>query len=182
MSNSDRCVLTAKDFSILDAMKERCLVEGNPLAEIIRRKLAGACVTFADDVPADIVTLNSRVTYRVDGGAPDTRIIAHGDMRGSVGMLLTISNPRGLALLGLAEGESFTFGGQSVPEQTVTVEAVIYQPEAAKRDARRMAESPQARTFTGLRLVHSVDRLATEPAKPWRPQGPGSDDPGPSAA
>jgi regulator of nucleoside diphosphate kinase len=178
MSNSDRCVLTTKDFSILEAMREQYLAQGDPLAEIIRRKLAGATVTFLDDVPANVVTLNSRVTYRIDGGVPDTRIIAHGEMRGSIGMLLTISNPRALALLGLAEGENFTFGGRSVPEQTATVEAVIYQPEAAKRNARPAADVPPP--LPGLRLVHSADRVAPAPA--WRSSGRGNDDPGPSAA
>jgi len=178
MSNTERCVLTTKDFSILEAMKERCLGRDDPLTEIIRRKLDGASVTSPDDIPADVVTLNSRVTYRVNGGAADTRIVAHGDMRGSVGTLLTLSNARGLALLGLAAGESFTFGGRSVPKQTVTVEAVIYQPEAAKRHALRMADTPPA--LPGLRLVHSADRVVPPPT--WRPRGPGNDDPGPSAA
>lgn len=186
MSKLDRCVLTTKDFSILETMKQRCLGRGDPLAEIIRRKLSGAVVMFLDDIPADVVTLNSRVTYSVDGGAPDTRIVALGEMRGSVGTLLAITNPRGLALLGLAEGESFTFCGSTGLGQTVTVEAVVYQPEAAKRNAGRMMGGGVPRDagdFPGLRLVHSADDVSgPAPAASRRPRGSGNDDPGPSAA
>jgi regulator of nucleoside diphosphate kinase len=185
MSRSERCIFTTKDFSIIESMKQRCLGQSDPLAEIIRRKLSCAVVMFLDDIPTNVVTLNSRVTYSVDGGSPDTRIVALGEMRGSVGTLLPITNPRGLALLGLAEGESFTFCGSTGSAQTVTVEAVVYQPEAAKRNAPLMAGgSPlDAGGFPGLRLVHSADDISgTAPAATIWPRVPDNDDPGPTAA
>lgn len=42
---------------------------------------------FRDDIPANVVTLSSRVAYRVNDGPAETRIVAHDQMRGLVGML-----------------------------------------------------------------------------------------------
>ena len=101
------CMLTTKDYTILEVMLERCLGLDDPMRPILQQKLHNAVVVFADDIPATVVTLNSRVAYRVNGGPAETRIVAHDDVRGLVGRVISITIPRGLALLGLAEGQSF---------------------------------------------------------------------------
>jgi regulator of nucleoside diphosphate kinase len=149
MSNTDVCQLTTKDFTILEVMLERCLGRDDPMREILRRKLEGATVVFRDDVAPTVVTLSSRVSYRVDDGPAETRIVAHDEMRGMVGSVMSITNPRGLALIGLAEGQSMTIRRADGADEKLTVQEVVYQPEAAKREAATLqrggmpAEAPR---------------------------------------
>lgn len=165
------CRLTTKDYAVLETMLERSREPAGAHAALLRRKLAGAGLWLNEDIPADVVTLNSRVAFRAGDAPATTRIVAQAPIDGLVGMLLPVTTLRGLALLGLAEGESVTFG---LDETTLTVLEVAYQPEAAQREAQ-MLRVPPARP--ALRLVHS----APEPA--FAPRGfGGSDDPGPSAA
>ena len=174
------CQLTPKDHAVLDTLLERCLEPGGAYAALLRRKLAGAEVQTARNIPANVVTLDSRVLYRVDGGPAETRIVAQSAAGGPVvGLLLPVTTMRGLALLGMAEGESVAIdeGGAEI---VLSVQTVAYQPEAARREAQldRAARGP------ALRLVHS----ASTPKEPARAAAPYilsngfDDDPGPSAA
>src|SRR3546814_4404355 len=58
-----RCRLTTKDFNILQAMLEERRERDDPLVPLLREKLATAIVLPPQAVPADVVTLYSRVRY-----------------------------------------------------------------------------------------------------------------------
>ncbi|MBZ9898397.1 nucleoside-diphosphate kinase [Mesorhizobium sp. BR1-1-6] len=133
MPTIDSCQLTTKDFTILEVMQERH-PRGDALSVVLQRKISSAIVMFREDIPPTVVTLSTRVTYRVNDGPAETRIVAHDEMRGLVGMLLPITNPRGLALLGLAEGQSMSIPTAQGGHETLTVHEVVYQPEAARRE------------------------------------------------
>jgi len=184
MSNTDFCQLTTKDFTILEVMLERCQGQDHPLRELLRRKLDGATVMFRDDIPANVVTLSSRVSYRVDDGPVETRIVAHDEMRGMVGSVLPISNPRGLALMGLAEGQSIVICRADGGEEKLTLQEVAYQPEAARRgaDERRSDASRPRPGGPILRVVHRSDDLPPRQIRAMPRFDGGPDDPGPSAA
>jgi regulator of nucleoside diphosphate kinase len=179
----DTSILTTKDFTILEVMHDRCPA-GDPLAQMLKRKLDGATVVFRDDVPEDVATLSSRVRFSVNGGEPDTRIISHDRMTSAVGLFLPITVARGLALLGLSEGRSFTYVDMEGETQVVQLEAVLHQPEAARRqreiDARPVAAAPGKPVLKLVRggLERAVTAAVATPAGGW--QAP--DDPGPSAA
>lgn len=186
MSSTETFQLTTKDHTILEVMRERCIGD-EVVSEILRRKLSRSVISFREDIPADVVTLNSRVTYRVDDGPAETRIIAPENMRGLVGLLLPIGNPRALALIGLAEGQSMTIPRAGGGAETVAVVQVVYQPEAARRErlglAARTGAQPPRYGPGFLRLVHDADALPGMPADShpiFADSGP--DDPGPSAA
>ena len=183
MSKDQACRLTTKDYTILEVMLERCHGRDDPMAAMLRRKLAEAVVMFREDIPSDVVTLSSRVTYRVNGAPAETRIVSHDEMRGLVGSVLPITNPRGLALLGLAEGQSATIEKPDGTTETIAVEAVAYQPEAARREAAQLASGTQARNKPVLRVVHDSGDIPARPARTMISIGGGGfDDPGPSAA
>ncbi len=177
---AETCILTTKDFTILEVMRDRCLGREDPLAPLLKRKLESAIVMFREDVPADVATLSSRVTYSVDGRDPDTRVLSHDAKASTVGMFLPISSVRGLALLGLTEGQVFDLTDEEGREVRVVLNTVHYQPEAARREKEalaRISTAPQGRP--ALRVIqgayHDRPRLV--------PVGPGGfDDPGPSAA
>ncbi|EKF17431.1 nucleoside-diphosphate kinase [Nitratireductor pacificus] len=173
MWTNQGCILTTKDFTILEILQERRGGLGEPMMALLRHKLDSATVVFRDDVPADVATLNSRVRFRIGETAPETRIISHDQMQGMVGLTLPLTTLRGLALLGLAGGESIVLprDGENAPHRII-LETVLYQPEAARQ---RNAE--HARRRPPLRLVHDAGALVTTIGAET-----GDDDPGPSAA
>lgn len=184
MSITETCQLTTKDFTILEVMRERHPGHDDIMSEILQRKVSRALVMFRDDIPPTVVTLSSRVSFRVNDGPAETRIIAHDEMRGLVGMLLPITNPRGLALLGLAEGESMTIPKADGDVETLTVQEVIYQPEGARRERVKLTFGADPSTGGPvLRVVHRSDGVPDKSANKVMAAFPtGFDDPGPSAA
>jgi regulator of nucleoside diphosphate kinase len=186
MSNDQIFRLTTKDYTILEVMLDRCLGRDDPIVPILQRKLSAAIVTLREHIAANVVTLSSRVTYRVNNAPAETRIVTHDEMRGLVGSVLSITNPRGLALLGLAEGGRMTYMRADGGEETVSVENVIYQPEAAlRRKAKlgRAASGGQAPHEPALGAVHGSGNILLRAAKTmFTRDSSGFDDPGPSAA
>ena len=175
------CILTTKDFTILEVMLDRCLGRDDPLLPILKQKIGSAIVMFRDDVPENVATISSRVTCSVDGRDPDTRVISHDRMTSMVGMFLPVTTLRGLAVLGLAEGEQFVFTNSDGIEERILLETVHYQPEAARRqrEATERLSSRHAARKPSLGLVRG-DLHARAPLVAVSADG--YDDPGPSAA
>lgn len=140
MFSTPRCCVTTKDFTILESMIRRAPPYNEGLLRLLRRKLATATVVLPEDVAPQVATLNSRVEYRIDGGRTECCVLVHGEDSTSHGLTLPISTLRGLALLGLAAGDSVSIERPDGRIETVFLENVAYQPE----DARR------------ARLVHSL--------------------------
>lgn len=184
MSNDQIFRLTTKDHTILAVMLDRRLGRDDPLVPILQRKLSAAIVTFREDIPANVVTLSSRVTYRVNDAPAETRIVTHDEMRGLVGSVLSITNPRGLALLGLAEGERMTFSRADGREETISVENVVYQPEASLREKAKLSEAAatgQSPHQPALGVARGSGNILLRAAKAmFMPHPSGFDDPGPS--
>ena len=144
MSHLKPCQLIAKDARILQAMlTERCGREGL-LESLLREKLSTAKVVQPQEIAPGVVTLYSRVRYRVDGQAATTRIVIRDAAQEVVGATLPITIPRGLALLGLAEREMATFSAMTGVTETIHIEEIVYQPQAAGRlmAANRAATVP----------------------------------------
>lgn len=177
----DACILTTKDLTILEVMLDRCLDASDPMKDLLGRKIGAATVVFREDVPPDVATLSSRITFCVDGRETDSRILSHDRMTSPIGLFLPITTRRGLALLGLSEGQTFGFSNQEGAEEQVLLKAVLYQPEAAKREREALSGSMPV-TRAGLRIVGGTDHApATGIRNPFAYSG-GADDPGPSAA
>lgn len=160
-----------------------CLRRDDPLAPILKRKLESATVMFREDVHADVATLSSRLTYSVDGRDPDTRVLSHERMTTPVGMFLPITNLRGLALLGLAEGEEFVMKDDEGREVRVLLETVHYQPEAAKREKEALARvTVPSQRKPSLRLIRGAyfDKPRLVPAPIGGPEYLGLPPPEPS--
>ena len=108
-------VLTAKDFSILEQM----LHSGTGSEQtngLVRRKLDDARIVFGSDIDPEIVTLDSRVRYRINGNAPEERTLIVDSNQEVRGMTIQLGTLRGVAMLGMAAGEAVT-----VPRRDGTV-------------------------------------------------------------
>lgn len=164
------CMLTDKDFDILRQMLGRCS-DDEPMGQLLREKIGAARVVGCEEMPDDVVTLNSRVTYRLGNGEPETRIISIDWTSWPGGPLLPITTLRGLALLGLSKGQVFILSRDDNVLDMLHLLEVNYQPESARR---KMSTETRPR----LRLVHGGRPDAIVRRKPV----PEPDDPGPSAA
>ncbi|WP_136618475.1 MULTISPECIES: nucleoside-diphosphate kinase [Mesorhizobium] len=176
------CWLTTKDFAVLEIMLERRRAFADPIVPMLADKLSKADVVPIDSVEADIVTLNSRVVFRIDAGPAETRTLVQNEVRGPVGSSLSITTRRGLCMLGMAEGQTTSIEQVDGRRESILIAAVLYQPEAARRAVREKSQA-EGRRPHGLTLVYSA-------AADWRPLGEkagmrqteGDDDPGPTAA
>ncbi|MBB4351575.1 nucleoside-diphosphate kinase [Aliirhizobium cellulosilyticum] len=176
----DHFILTTKDFSILEAMADDPRGRYQLLLPLIRRKIAKAVVVFREDLPDGIASINSRVSFRVNGSARDTRVLSTGQVTAPIGMFLSITTTRGLSLLGLTEGQDMALTDPNGLEDRILLEKVEYQPEASLRERRALNKATNAlRQKPLLRIVSS----GTGQARHKVPATPdATDDPGPSAA
>ncbi len=79
--------------------------QGHPLAAPLLQELHRAAVCTADEIPDDVVTLDTFVTYRMAGeDTPDKRMLIHPDDRMWPPAELSVLSPVGLSLLGLRAG------------------------------------------------------------------------------
>lgn len=177
--SDDNFILTTKDFTILEAMCDNPLGRHDLLVPLLRRKIGKAIVVFRDDLPDGIASINSRVSFRVNGGEIDTRVISTGQVTAPVGMFLPITTLRGLALLGLVEGQNILVPNADGVDERILLEKVEYQPEASRRERQMLGQSPVTQGKPLLRVVtggisqaHRLVLVAPD----------GYDDPGPAAA
>jgi regulator of nucleoside diphosphate kinase len=178
-----KCQLTTKDFAIVKTMLDRLAWSGGPLVELLRCKLASAQVVFSNEADPDVVTLNSRVVFSVDGGSAHTRVVTQGPMDSMVGLTIPITVPRGLALLGLRKGQSMSVDRGRGTTEVIRVDDILYQPEASRPG---ITEAEPVAEMAGRRfpvLVFSADEPRPLGVRPKiRHTSDSGDDPGPSAA
>lgn len=183
MSDTPHCQLTSKDFAILETMRERMDAGDAPFAALLRRKLDTARVVFRDEIPSGVVTLNSRVAYRVDGQPAGTHLVVQGGGGDAPDGVLSILTLRGLGLLGLAEGQSIVVEHPGKGRETLFVEQVMFQPEADLRRRECMPAMGPVTSGAGGSTAQVVSLHAFRRAQPpVFADGPDDDDPGPQAA
>lgn len=169
--SKETCILTTKDYTILEVLLDRHRDGDLPMRRLLRRKIDTAIVVFRDDVPPAVATLGSRVRYRVDDAAAETRFLAHDRMPAPKGLFLPITTVRGLALLGLCEEQAIAVETGDAAREKIRLEQVVEQPEALRRE-RDLSDEPASGEGARFRTIERAFRAG--------PAGP--DDPGPSAA
>lgn len=127
ISVSTKTVLTTRDLLILQAMLECRRDGGDPILPQLRQKIDAADLVFAHDLPATIATVNSRVSYTLDAGPAQTRVLAAEGVTHPDGMHLSIATPCGLALLGMAEGDAVDITTRQGETRRLCLERVLYQ-------------------------------------------------------
>lgn len=179
MATEPNFQLTTKDHAILQAMLERHDSTRGPFARLLERKLRSSAICFRDDIPADVVTLNTRFSYRVDGQPTGPHLLVQGEVDDLPDYAVSIHTIRGLALLGLAERASITVElGRDIAEE-LCVEHVLSQPEA---EARPRATAHRLARGNGAGQAPNVVSFPMKPAPAAAFPLTDDDDPGPQAA
>jgi len=121
---SDRAIVSRIDKTRLDEVVGRSPQHG--LAMRLRALLERARPVDPDEVPPDVVTMNTRVTVRYASGERETFTLAYPDA--IVRDALSVLSPLGVALLASREGDRLAWAGSRL-SRVVTVEQIEYQPE-----------------------------------------------------
>ena len=132
MSVQPDLVISSLDASRIEALLfgHQSVKGGNTRA--LEEELDRAEIVAPEKVPANVVTMNSQVRFRIaESGATFTHTLVYPDRAGSVEDGISILAPVGSAMLGLAEGESIQWPRPDGRPLTVKIDEILYQPERA---------------------------------------------------
>ncbi len=103
------CWMTARDHHLCYRLLQELERSGSALAVALRDRLERAVLVDSGKLPATVVTLDSCVEYLLDDSVTERRILVHRDELQTVGLHLPLATPRGIALIGLREGQETRF-------------------------------------------------------------------------
>lgn len=121
--------VSERDLDRLEAMLT-ALSDEPPGADALREELDRAHIARPEEMPANVVTMNSRIRFVVEpaGKEVEMTLVYPRDFTGAPGQL-SVMAPAGIAVLGLTVGQHIEWvvpGGQTVRARIVEV---TYQPE-----------------------------------------------------
>jgi regulator of nucleoside diphosphate kinase len=180
MATEPHFQLTTKDHAVLQAILERHRGPRGPFVQLLERKVRDSSIYFRDDIPPGVVTLDTRLTYYVNGIRTGPHLIVQSAGADLAPFALSIHTLRGLALLGMAERNAMTLDlGKGVFEE-LRIDDVLFQPEA---DARvRMTSKGIVQGDSAGRVENIVSFRRPAHAQFGTVHAPDDDDPGPRAA
>ena len=133
MSNR-RIFITRQDRERLTSMLDESLAGKNRDVAFLKelaRELASAETVEPRAVPADVVTMNSRVVVKdVESGEISEYTLVFPEKANVEQGRLSVVSPIGTAILGYSKGETIAWQTPGGPRQ-IQIVAIPYQPEAA---------------------------------------------------
>ncbi|AVO52833.1 regulator of nucleoside diphosphate kinase [Ectopseudomonas oleovorans] len=130
MNNTPTITITRLDLQRLERLLDS-LDEFGPGAVALQAELDRAEVVGHDEVPAGVVTMNSRVHCREESSGKDYHLtLVYPQDAGGEGKV-SILAPVGCALLGLSVGQHIDWPAPGGKQLKLTLLEVEYQPEAA---------------------------------------------------
>jgi regulator of nucleoside diphosphate kinase len=130
MTSAPPIIVTRLDRERLERLIDGLHVS-HPTAEALEGELTRARVVAETEVPAGVVTMNSRVRCREEGSGREYCLtLVYPNDAGPEGTV-SILAPVGSALLGLSVGQHIDWPGPSGRPLRLTLLDVEYQPEAA---------------------------------------------------
>ncbi|QYO76621.1 hypothetical protein [Devosia salina] len=116
--------ITPVEFERLETMMSTMTGSRQPLANLLRRKLAASVVMLPSDISSNIARIGKRVTFSVDGAKAISRHLVWTESTVSEGELpCTVTT--GLALLGIGKGQSISFADERGELRTALVADVV---------------------------------------------------------
>ena len=124
--------ITERDFERIDRMLSG--VADYPNINMLRNELDRAILVRSEDIPSDVVTMNSCVIFKeVESGIEaEVTLVYPSDANLEQGKVSVLA-PVGSALLGLSRGNKIQWPLPSGKISTYKIIRVLFQPEAAGR-------------------------------------------------
>ncbi|HUX31096.1 MAG TPA: nucleoside diphosphate kinase regulator [Thiobacillus sp.] len=124
-------ILTSLDLDRLETILDTLPEETFPGKKELLAELDRAEVVEPEDVPSDVVTMNSKVRFVLESGEEFCLTLVYPqDIDGSADRI-SILAPVGSALLGLSAGEQIEWPKPGGGVMKVRLVEVVYQPERA---------------------------------------------------
>ncbi len=124
--------LSSRDFDRLDALLDTPQWQNNPTAQALRNELDRANVVSPEQIPGNLVTMNSTVTCVEEiGGRQHELTLTYPAEADAARGQVSVFAPVGAALLGLTVGQSIDWTTPDGKALRLRVTAIAYQPEAA---------------------------------------------------
>lgn len=130
MTTRPAITLSSLDLERLERLIGSLKGDGARQAAGLQAELDRAEVVEPKDVPASLVTMNSRVRFSLEGSDEQftQTLIYPKDVDGSADRISVLA-PIGSALLGLSVGDTIDWPRPGGGLSKVTIEEVVYQPE-----------------------------------------------------
>jgi regulator of nucleoside diphosphate kinase len=129
MADLPQIYLTQAD---LDRLLKLVDAQRGKSAEMLESELLRAQVVPRDEIPSDVVTMNSRVVFKNEttGEQREVTLVYPGSADIDAGRI-SVLVPVGAALLGMRVGQTIDWELPSGKKQTYRIVDVPFQPEAA---------------------------------------------------
>jgi len=134
MNNPNPITVTTQDHQRLNALAAHKASRSNETFEALAYELERAQVVAPTEIPANVVTMRSRVIVRDNDSGKEQiyTLVYPGEEDIAIGYI-SILTPVGAALIGLAEGQSLSWTTRDGRTKELTVRSILYQPEADGR-------------------------------------------------
>jgi regulator of nucleoside diphosphate kinase len=127
-------MISSLDADRLDRMLQGLSADAFPGRPALEAELLRARVVEPQEVPADVVTMNSTVRFRfLHTGEAFTQTLVYPKDMDDSGAKISILAPVGTALLGLSQGDEIDWPKPGGGVVRVRIEEVAFQPERAGR-------------------------------------------------
>lgn len=121
-------MLSTTDIDRLEQLLDT-LSDQTPGVAILRQELERAHIVAPQQLPADVISMNSTVRFSyADGKSSCLTLVYPKDVDNS-GNTVSVLAPVGSALIGLKCGDSINWPLPNGTMSTITVEQILYQPE-----------------------------------------------------
>jgi len=123
--------LSSLDVDRIERLLEKDEYHAMPGVEQLMQELDRANVVDPEEIPPNVVTMNSIVRFReVDSGKAHEMTLVYPRDAGRPGCV-SVFAPVGSALLGLAVGDRIGWAGPQNRPLELEIEQVLYQPESS---------------------------------------------------
>ena len=132
--NSTTITVSSQDHQRLYALASNKAARSVETFEALTYELERARVVEPAEIPADVVTMRSRVVVRENGSDRDRiyTLVYPGEEDIAVGHI-SILTPLGAALIGLSQGQALSWTTRDGRTKELIVHEILYQPEADGR-------------------------------------------------
>nr|WP_199043075.1 nucleoside diphosphate kinase regulator [Dyella sp. ASV24] len=131
MSSKPPIIISSLDLQRIEALLERMPPTQAAQYEALRGELDRADVLAPADIPSDVVTMNSVVTFKDDDSGDELTISLVYPSGAGVPGTVSILAPVGSALLGLKVGQPIEWPTPDGRRRQLRVLEIEYQPEAS---------------------------------------------------
>ncbi|WP_134016739.1 nucleoside diphosphate kinase regulator [Modicisalibacter xianhensis] len=127
-------VMNRLDAERVQRLIDTCDARNRSIAEILQAELLRAEIYDPEEMPADVISMNSRVRFtELTYGNAITRTLVFPHALAETPDGLSILAPVGAALLGLRVGDTIDWLLPDGRPTRLRVDAILWQPEAAKQ-------------------------------------------------